>query len=74
MVEAGVAIVGGCCGTNPDYIRLLAQLVDGREPSPRALRDACTVASAQNLVALDRDRDDVAVIGRGASTLRARSA
>lgn len=63
MVEAGVAIVGGCCGTNPDYIRLLAQLVDGREPSPRALRDACTVASAQNLVALDRDRDDVAVIG-----------
>ena len=63
MVEAGVAIVGGCCGTNPDYIRLLAQLVDGREPSPRALRDACTVASAQNLVALERDRDDVAVIG-----------
>lgn len=23
MVEAGAAIVGGCCGTNPDYIRAL---------------------------------------------------
>ncbi len=63
MVEAGVAIVGGCCGTNPDYIRLLAQLVEGREPSPRTPLDACTVSSAQNLVALRRESADVAVIG-----------
>ncbi len=24
-VELGAAIIGGCCGTNPDYIRLVAQ-------------------------------------------------
>ena len=63
MVEAGVAVVGGCCGTDPDYIRLLARLVEGRTPIPRAVSDACTVASAQNLVVLERDRADVAVIG-----------
>ena len=28
LVDAGVGIVGGCCGTNPDYIRELAAFVD----------------------------------------------
>lgn len=27
MVEAGVRIIGGCCGTDPDYIRKLAALL-----------------------------------------------
>lgn len=31
MLEAGVAIVGGCCGTNPDYIRALAQRIQDLE-------------------------------------------
>jgi 5-methyltetrahydrofolate--homocysteine methyltransferase len=25
LIEAGANIVGGCCGTNPDHIRALAQ-------------------------------------------------
>ena len=28
-------IVGGCCGTNPDYIRQIAAAVDGISPRPR---------------------------------------
>ena len=35
LIEAGVSIVGGCCGTDPDYIRALARLIEGRRPSPR---------------------------------------
>lgn len=29
MLQAGVSIVGGCCGTNPQYIRALAGVVTG---------------------------------------------
>lgn len=31
LVEAGAAIVGGCCGTTPAHIRALARLVKGME-------------------------------------------
>ncbi len=30
LVDAGVALVGGCCGTGPDHIRALRRLVDER--------------------------------------------
>ena len=63
MVEAGVSVIGGCCGTNPDYIRLLARLVEGRTPGARTAADALTVASSQRLVELACCRNDVAVIG-----------
>lgn len=29
FVEAGVGLIGGCCGTTPDHIRMLAQKVSG---------------------------------------------
>ncbi len=32
LVEAGASIVGGCCGTNPDYIRALREAVSGMAP------------------------------------------
>jgi len=35
LIEAGASIIGGCCGTDPDYIRALARLIAGRRPSPR---------------------------------------
>jgi 5-methyltetrahydrofolate--homocysteine methyltransferase len=34
LIECGVAIIGGCCGTGPDHIRALRELVDRRERSP----------------------------------------
>ena len=27
LVEAGAGVIGGCCGTTPEYIRLLAQML-----------------------------------------------
>lgn len=32
MLEAGIAIVGGCCGTNPDYIKALTQRIELLDP------------------------------------------
>ncbi len=34
-VDAGVSIVGGCCGTDPAYIRALHEAVAGRTPGAR---------------------------------------
>lgn len=35
LVAAGASIVGGCCGTTPEHIRLLRQAVDGMEVARR---------------------------------------
>ena len=61
MLDAGVTIVGGCCGTSPAYIRGERALLEGRAPAPRALRDDFCVTSAQRLVALAPGQ--VAVVG-----------
>ena len=29
LVDAGASVVGGCCGTSPDYIRALREVVRG---------------------------------------------
>lgn len=36
MVQAGAALVGGCCGTTPEHIRALSQALTGLRPPPRA--------------------------------------
>ncbi|MGN1020273.1 MAG: homocysteine S-methyltransferase family protein, partial [Aristaeellaceae bacterium] len=35
LVEAGASLVGGCCGTDPDYIRALREAVRGMKPGQR---------------------------------------
>jgi 5-methyltetrahydrofolate--homocysteine methyltransferase len=35
LLDLGVAIVGGCCGTTPDHIRAIRRAVDGWRAKPR---------------------------------------
>lgn len=63
MVEAGVGIIGGCCGTTPEYTRELAKLLRNREPIERVRTEAFALTSAQNAVLLPHDSHDIAVIG-----------
>ena len=35
MVGQGVNLLGGCCGTTPEYIRRIAERLRGRRPAPR---------------------------------------
>lgn len=63
MVEDGVGIIGGCCGTNPDYIRLLAAIIANRAPQQRPAPTSLTVTGAQRLVELPQGSRRVAVIG-----------
>ena len=53
MVEQGVRIIGGCCGTTPEHIRLLKTLLNGKKPiATEPLRlTACT--SGTQTVILD---------------------
>ena len=45
-VEAGVSIVGGCCGTSPDYIRALSAALAGKQPGQRRYRETGFICSA----------------------------
>lgn len=61
MLDAGVTIVGGCCGTSPDHIRGERALVSERRPAPRAVSDSFRVCGPQRLVSLEAGQ--VGVIG-----------
>ncbi len=61
LIEAGVSIVGGCCGTDPSYIEALAKLLEGRVPRPRTSVQLPAVTSAQ--VYLELGEGEVYVIG-----------
>ncbi len=39
MIQAGATVIGGCCGTDPGYIREVAKLVEGRTPAHEPLAD-----------------------------------
>ena len=61
MLDAGVTVVGGCCGTTPAYVAAERALLDARTPRPRDVRHDFVVASSQELCALREG--DVGVIG-----------
>lgn len=63
MIEDGVGIVGGCCGTNPEHIALIAAMLRNHTPQRRRVPEALTVTSAQRLVTLPAQGRVVAVIG-----------
>ena len=61
MINAGASILGGCCGTSPDYIRLVAREIEEYRPVYRPVAPKYAITSAQRTVEL-RGRE-VAVIG-----------
>ncbi len=52
-LDAGVTIVGGCCGTSPEYIRQLRAALEGRSPAHRRYRKAGFVCTASQPVFLE---------------------
>ncbi|WP_417231124.1 homocysteine S-methyltransferase family protein [Thermophilibacter sp.] len=61
MLDAGVTITGGCCGTTPAHIAAERALLDGRVPPRRELPDRFAVCGPQRVVALAPG--EVGVIG-----------
>ena len=53
LAKAGANLIGGCCGTNPGYIRLLAEKLSGLPPAPVSGRQGCRISSAQSTAVFD---------------------
>lgn len=53
LAKAGANLIGGCCGTNPDYIRLLAEKLSVLSPVPVSASQGCRVSSAQSTAVFD---------------------
>ncbi|WP_296138809.1 methionine synthase [uncultured Tessaracoccus sp.] len=53
--EYGLALVGGCCGTTPEHIRLLAERFSGRPVAQRTPAPEDAVSSLYTEVPFDQD-------------------
>lgn len=53
FVKAGVSMIGGCCGTTPEYISLLAQKYKGLSVAGREFRRRSVLCSASKTVVVD---------------------
>ena len=53
FVREGVRIIGGCCGTTPEYIRKLRRIADRRAPQKTTYAPVSAVCSASRAVLLD---------------------
>lgn len=56
MVSYGVKIMGGCCGTNPDFIRALSRMLSGEKFVALEKKIPAAVCSATKTVVIDQPR------------------
>ena len=62
LVEAGASLIGGCCGTTPEHIRLLSEAIGERHPCPPPATKRGVVASPGRFRRIAAD-EPFAVIG-----------
>ena len=53
VVDYGVRIVGGCCGTTPEHLKAVVDAVSGVEPAKRDVKRTGAASSAYTTVPLD---------------------
>ncbi len=53
FLNLGVGILGGCCGTTPDYIRAIRARTDGQRPAMRTVEPASRLCTATRVVEVD---------------------
>ncbi|SDA24253.1 5-methyltetrahydrofolate--homocysteine methyltransferase [Ruminococcus sp. YE71] len=56
MIPLGIKIIGGCCGTSPDYIRATVKAFEGRKCEAVKKTLPSAVCSASNAVIIDCPR------------------
>src|SRR3984893_2575698 len=71
FIDAGwVNLVGGCCGTTPDHIRMLARMAEGKRPRERSSLLRCVVSGIEALV-IDENTRPV-IVGERTNVLGSR--
>lgn len=53
IVSSGIKIVGGCCGTTPEYIMLLKQMLENKKYQKPQYEIQSAVCSSSNTVVID---------------------
>ncbi|MCG8482701.1 MAG: homocysteine S-methyltransferase family protein [Clostridia bacterium] len=53
MIELGIHIVGGCCGTTPNYISQLRRLISNKQPKEITAKPFTAVSTSTKTVMLD---------------------
>ena len=53
VVDYGVRIVGGCCGTTPEHLKAVVDAISSVEPAKREVKRAGAASSAYTTVPLD---------------------
>lgn len=62
LVSEGAALVGGCCGTTPEHIRLLADRIKSLKPLPVAAKHKRALATERKTVDISLD-NNLLIIG-----------
>ncbi len=51
--DLGVGVVGGCCGTRPEHLKAVVEIVGGLSPKPRTIDYQPSVSSLYSSVAME---------------------
>jgi 5-methyltetrahydrofolate--homocysteine methyltransferase len=70
VLDYGVRIVGGCCGTTPEHLKAVVEAVSGVEPAKREVKRAAAASSAYTSVPLDLDPKPLVVAEEMNTTTR----
>jgi 5-methyltetrahydrofolate--homocysteine methyltransferase len=70
VVEYGVQVVGGCCGTTPEHLRAVVEAVHGLTPAPRSVKPQSVAASAFSAVPLEADAQPIIIAEEMNTTTR----
>ena len=71
MVNGGVRAVGGCCGTNPDYLAQLSQKVQGIVPKSVSDKARTVISSYNHAVCFGEDEATIGSCTEDGESIRA---
>jgi len=70
VVDYGIRIVGGCCGTTPAHLKAVVDAVSGVEPAKREVKPVAAASSAYTSVPLDLEPKPLVVAEEMNTTTR----
>jgi 5-methyltetrahydrofolate--homocysteine methyltransferase len=70
VLDYGVRVVGGCCGTAPEHLKAVVDAVSGLEPARRDVKPTAAASSAYTSVPLDLDPKPLVVAEEMNTTTR----
>jgi 5-methyltetrahydrofolate--homocysteine methyltransferase len=70
VVDYGVQVVGGCCGTTPEHLRAVVEALDGVTPAQRSVKPQSVAASAFSAQPLEADAQPIVIAEEMNTTTR----